>query len=94
MLTIFEEVGHGHFKRDSHANKSISMLNNKSMIMYDKYGSPIIRGNVIIVHDYIQLIDVPIITPNCDIVVPSLTIKVIDKFKFDNFFSNSSFFIL
>ncbi|XP_027203484.2 ATP-binding cassette sub-family D member 2-like [Dermatophagoides pteronyssinus] len=76
MLTIFEEVGRGHFKRDSHANKSISMINNKSMIMYDKYGSPIIRGNVIIVHDYIQLIDVPIITPNCDIVVPSLTIKI------------------
>lgn len=76
MFTVFEEVGRGHFKRDSHANRLISMTNEKSMIMYDKSGSPIIRGEVIIVHDYIQLIDVPIITPNCDIVVPSLTIKV------------------
>lgn len=76
MFTVFEEVGRGHFKRDSHANKSILMTNEKAMIMYDKSGSPLIRGEVIIVHDYIELINVPIITPNCDIVVPSLTIKV------------------
>ncbi|KAH7637155.1 abc transporter sub-family d-like protein [Dermatophagoides farinae] len=76
MFTVFEEVGRGHFKRDSHANKSISMTNEKAMIMYDKSGSPLIRGEVIIVHDYIELINVPIITPNCDIVVPSLTIKI------------------
>lgn len=85
MLTVFEEIGQGQFKRDSHVNKLTNGTNNSvtplssTLIAYNKNGTPKIRGEVVIVHDHIQLIDVPIVTPNCDIVVSSLTIKVLIK---------------
>lgn len=97
MLTVFEEIGHGQFKRDSHVNKLTNNgpvtngTNNlvtplsSSLIAYNKNGTPKIRGEVVIVHDHIQLIDVPIVTPNCDIVVSSLTIKVFGQVVPNNF---------
>lgn len=45
-------------------------------LSFDKKGRPEIRGLVIESVDHIRLEDVPVITPNCDIVVPSLTITV------------------
>ncbi|KAF7491071.1 ATP-binding cassette sub-family D member 2 [Sarcoptes scabiei] len=76
MFTVFEEVGRGEFKRESHVKRG-NKFSSTTMIVYDHNGMPKICGETVIVNDHIRLIDVPIVTPNCDIVVPSLTIKII-----------------
>lgn len=58
MLSVFEQVSRGEFKRNS------------------KRSMPI-EGIVCIRSDHvIRLSDVPVITPNCDVVIPSLNITI------------------
>lgn len=58
MLTVFEQVSRGSFKRNSKRSMSI-------------HGIITIRSDHLI-----RLADVPVITPNCDVVVPSLNITI------------------
>lgn len=90
MLTVFEETNRGHFKRDSIVSKS-SMLQMEGCPQNQQVSAPAItlsngvpdvQGEVIYVQNYIRLDKVPIVTPNCDIVVPSLTLTVSDFLSF------------
>lgn len=76
MLTVFEEVKHGKYKRTVTKSSAKRKKNQLSRITFSKEGMPEINGYVIEVSDYIKLEDVPIITPNCDVVVPSLSFTV------------------
>lgn len=76
MFTVFEEVSQGKFERNVSASSFKRKRNQMVQLSFAKDGSPEIRGVVIESRDYIRLEDVPVITPNCDIVVPSLTITV------------------
>lgn len=81
MFTVFEEVGVGRFKRDSVVTKQLTTGGggNQQLLppqLSFRDGLPEIKGEIVLVSDYIRLVEVPIVTPNCDIVVPSLTFKV------------------
>lgn len=58
MLTVFEQVSRGQFKRNSKRSMQIHGVIN-------------VRDDLLI-----RLSDVPVITPNCDVVVPSLNITI------------------
>jgi ATP-binding cassette subfamily D (ALD) protein 2 len=76
MFCVFEEVSQGKFVRNVSASSVKRKRNQLVQLSFTKDGAPEIRGIVIESRDYIRLEDVPVITPNCDIVVPSLTITV------------------
>lgn len=70
MLTVFEQVSRRDYKR-----LHISRVNNSlSIELVD--GFPVNRGSVIETTRDISLVNVPVITPNCDVVVPSLSFEV------------------
>ncbi|RWS27482.1 ATP-binding cassette sub-family D member 1-like protein [Leptotrombidium deliense] len=73
MFTVFEEVSKGKYRRTSFKTnvkrKKIFLAN----MILSSDGIPENRGVILEVDDYIRLEDVPVITPNCDIVVPSLS---------------------
>lgn len=84
MFTVFEQVNRGQYKReavvktDISANPSTSLdkLTHPLPMITFKDGVPEAKGVIIEVDNYIKLENVPVITPNCDIVVPSLSLKV------------------
>ena len=76
MFTVFEEVSQGKYNRAITSSSAKKKRNSLMQLTFDKKGRPEIRGIVTESTDYIRLEDVPVITPNCDIVVPSLTITV------------------
>ncbi|KAI1287447.1 ATP-binding cassette sub-family D member 1 [Halotydeus destructor] len=76
MFAVFEDVSQSKFKRTvvkSAAKKSRSQL---TRLTFNSDGMPEIRGLIMQSKDYIRLEEVPVITPNCDIVVPSLTLTI------------------
>ncbi|RWS13288.1 ATP-binding cassette sub-family D member 1-like protein [Dinothrombium tinctorium] len=73
MFTVFEEVCKGKYKRTTLKSNSKHKKFMLSQLVLSSDGIPQNRGVVIEVDDYIRLEDVPVITPNCDIVVPSLS---------------------
>lgn len=74
MFTVFEQVNKGIYKRPGAA---IAAKSRKSIPgLQFKEGQPQILGKVVEVDNYLRLKDVPVITPNYDIVVPSLTLEV------------------
>jgi len=85
MFTVFEQVNHGQYRRDA-VVKNVSPSPAKSPLNKSKYplpviafnanGSPMPKGEVIVVQGFIRLERVPVVTPNCDIVVPSLSFTV------------------
>ncbi|XP_054168770.1 ATP-binding cassette sub-family D member 2-like [Oppia nitens] len=72
MLTVFEEVSQGKFKRTIAKSSNKLKKSNQSFLSFND-GMPEIKGQVIEVNGYIRLENMPIITPNCDVVVPSLS---------------------
>ncbi|GBM23095.1 ATP-binding cassette sub-family D member 2 [Araneus ventricosus] len=74
MLTVFEDVSDGKYQRTltASSSKSFKKANELKGIKF-KNGMPEITGQVIEKNGIIKLEGVPIITPNCDIVVPSLS---------------------
>lgn len=76
MFTVFEEVSQGKYNRAVTSSSAKKRRSSLLQLTFDKKGRPEIRGQVIESLDHIRLEDVPVITPNCDIVVPSLTITV------------------
>ncbi|CAL1267148.1 unnamed protein product [Larinioides sclopetarius] len=74
MLTVFEDVSDGKYQRTLTASSSKSFKKaNELKFLKFKNGMPEIAGHVIEKNGIIKLEGVPIITPNCDIVVPSLS---------------------
>ncbi|KAF8791118.1 ATP-binding cassette sub-family D member 2-like [Argiope bruennichi] len=74
MLTVFEDVSDGKYQRTLTASSSKSFKKATELKnLKFKNGMPEIIGQVIEKNGIIKLEGVPIITPNCDIVVPSLS---------------------
>ncbi|KAH9407715.1 hypothetical protein TYRP_012537 [Tyrophagus putrescentiae] len=86
MFTVFEQVNHGQYKREAvvktdatsemSPSKSLNNCTHPLPVITFKDGVPEAKGVITEVDNYIQLDNVPVITPNCDIVVPSLTLKI------------------
>ena len=92
MFTVFEEVSQGQYKRDS-VVKAVAMNSGECAIVKSpikshaaplmitfRNGVPEAKGIVIEVDNYIRLDNVPVVTPNCDIVVSSLSFTVSFEF--------------
>ncbi|GFY76917.1 ATP-binding cassette sub-family D member 1 [Trichonephila inaurata madagascariensis] len=74
MLTVFEDVSDGKYQRTLTASSSKSFKKATELKgLKFKDGMPKIAGEVIEKNGIIKLEGVPILTPNCDIVVPSLS---------------------
>uniref|UniRef100_A0A1B6E0P3 ABC transporter domain-containing protein n=1 Tax=Clastoptera arizonana TaxID=38151 RepID=A0A1B6E0P3_9HEMI len=73
MLDVFEDVGVGKYERTTIGNKPLLAPSNLEY----KNGNLLIKGIKLENTDgSIELIDVPIVTPNGDVVVPSLSLSV------------------
>ena len=75
MLEVFEEATNGRYSKIMAAEGR-----NNAGILEFVDGQPIPKGRVIVSADVkdrsISLSGVPVVTPNCDIVVPSLTLRI------------------
>lgn len=64
----------------TNANATNSTTNTAGILQFGSDGRPIAKGRIVRTNDgssaAIALIDVPVVTPNCDIVVPSLTLSI------------------
>ncbi|XP_055690367.1 ATP-binding cassette sub-family D member 1 [Lutzomyia longipalpis] len=72
MLHVFRETSQGKYAR----TKVAESRNTALPLDFGPDGQPIIAGKVIPEGASISLAKVPIVTPNCDIVVPSLTLTI------------------
>lgn len=76
MLEVFNDTARGRY------NKAIMTAEerNTAGILEFQDGQPLTKGRVIVLSDptnrSISLHNVPIVTPNCDIVVPNLTLRI------------------
>lgn len=74
MLLVFQDVSNGKYQRTLTASSSKSFKKTTQLkSLKFKDGMPEIAGQVLVKNGIIKLESVPIITPNCDIVVPSLS---------------------
>lgn len=75
MLNVFEDVSKGVYDKQYISNDG---ANNAGILEYCN-GQPISKGIIVYSHDSsdIHIDHVPIVTPNCDIVVPSLTVSIV-----------------
>lgn len=75
MLEIFDETSRGIYDKTT-----VSVERNTAGILKFDRGRPIAMGRIVYSNDpddrRISLKSVPIVTPNCDIVVPSLTLNI------------------
>lgn len=76
MLEVFEETANGRYSK---AMLTAESRNNNGILEF-RNGQPVTNGIIIVSKDSqdrsIALRNVPIVTPNCDIVVPSLTLRI------------------
>ncbi|KAL0277805.1 UNVERIFIED_CONTAM: hypothetical protein PYX00_004963 [Menopon gallinae] len=76
MLRVFEDTKRGNYIKTT-ANASKTTKNAAGFALEFENGRPIAKGHVSeTVDGTISVVNVPIVTPNCDVVVPSLTLKV------------------
>ncbi|KAJ1525492.1 hypothetical protein ONE63_010301 [Megalurothrips usitatus] len=75
MLDVFGDVSEGRYKRTT---TSATKQKSKGLARIEFIdGQPVARGKITESTDgSIALLDVPVVTPNCDVVVPSLTLVV------------------
>lgn len=75
MLEVFDDTAHGRYNKVMMAEGR-----NNAGILEFRNGQPVTKGRIIVSSDVsdrsISLINVPVVTPNCDIVVPSLTLRI------------------
>jgi AGAP002071-PA len=76
MFTVFEEVNGGKYQRPFTSNSSRALKDISELITFSEDGFPIASGTVIQSVNRIKLENVPIITPNFDVVVPTLSLVV------------------
>ncbi|CAL4107241.1 unnamed protein product, partial [Meganyctiphanes norvegica] len=77
MLQVFEDVQYGQYQRPAIMEKDDieSRTNEAKLNFYN--GMPLIEGVVTESRDGSIIVeDIPIVTPNCDVVVPSLTLTI------------------
>lgn len=75
MFTVFEEVSQGKYKKiGTESSKKRGAL--PPDVCFTAEGILAQKGIVIQVEDYIELTDVPVITPNYDVIVPKLSFKM------------------
>ena len=72
MFTVFEQVNNGKFIRPGQVIQS----KNRNLISLLPDGSPVIRGVVQQVPDYIKLTNVNVITPNLEVVIPNINLTI------------------
>lgn len=76
MLEVFEDTASGKYSKAMLAAESRS----NNGILEFRNGQPVTNGRIIVANDpqdrSISLRNVPVVTPNCDIVVPSLTLRI------------------
>uniref|UniRef100_U5ESG0 Putative long-chain acyl-coa transporter n=1 Tax=Corethrella appendiculata TaxID=1370023 RepID=U5ESG0_9DIPT len=73
MFEVFEDVSKGIYKRTTVASENC----NQAGILEFQDGQPIAKGKILYSDDdSIALDSVPVVTPNCDIVVSSLTLRI------------------
>lgn len=76
MLEVFEDTARGRYNKVMLAAEG----RNNAGILEFRNGQPITKGRVIVSSDpldrSISLHNVPVVTPNCDIVVSSLTLRI------------------
>ncbi|KAH8322403.1 hypothetical protein KR074_011604 [Drosophila pseudoananassae] len=75
MLDVFEETAQGVYCKATVVNND-----NKNAMIEFRNGKPIAKGRIVYSNDpnnmAITLREVPVVTPNCDIVVPNLTLCI------------------
>lgn len=75
MLEVFDDTAHGRYNKIMMAEGR-----NNAGILEFRNGQPVTKGRIIVNSDpndrSISLHNVPVVTPNCDIVVPSLTLRI------------------
>lgn len=75
MLEVFDDTAHGRY----HKLMMAEGRNNAGILEF-RNGQPITKGRIIVSSDpndrSISLVNVPVVTPNCDIVIPSLTLRI------------------
>jgi ATP-binding cassette, subfamily D (ALD), member 2 len=73
MFTVFDEVSRGVYKKTIVADEATTMG-----ILEFKNGQPVAKGQVFYDAENmsIRMLNVPVVTPNCDIVVPNLTLNI------------------
>lgn len=75
MLEVFDDTAHGRYHKVMMAEGR-----NNAGILEFRNGQPMTKGRIIVSSDpndrSISLVNVPVVTPNCDIVVPSLTLRI------------------
>lgn len=75
MLEVFDDTAHGRYHKVMMAEGR-----NNAGILEFRNGQPMTKGRIIVSSDpndrSISLVNVPIVTPNCDIVVSSLTLRI------------------
>ncbi|KAG8178586.1 hypothetical protein JTE90_021006 [Oedothorax gibbosus] len=77
MITVFEEVTDGKYQRTLTASSSKSFKKASDLKgLKFKDGMPEIAGEVTEMNGLIKLENVPVITPNCDIIVSSLSFEM------------------
>ncbi|XP_034490021.1 ATP-binding cassette sub-family D member [Drosophila innubila] len=78
MLDVFEETAQGIYSKATVVENALENAGNGIIEFRD--GKPIAKGRIIYTEDdnnmSISLRSVPVVTPNCDIVVPSLTLCI------------------
>lgn len=79
MLDVFKEVGQGQYEKPSiKGNSKAGQRQWETLRLTVKHGVPVATGELTEYSDgVISLDDVPIVTPNYDVVVPSLSLKVV-----------------
>lgn len=77
MFTVFEEVSRGKFTRTvTKSSTKRKASQQHAQLSFTADGIPEIKGVVLESVDFIRLEDVPVITPNCDVVVPTLSLTI------------------
>ncbi|XP_011633139.1 uncharacterized protein LOC105424545 [Pogonomyrmex barbatus] len=98
MLDVFKDAALCKYKRNvvTTSSPSRSLPNGNAQQFAEKVlefnnGTPVIKGIVRESMDgSISLINVPIVTPNCEIIVPNLTVHV-SNFVFTNIVTKASY---
>ncbi|XP_059490639.1 ATP-binding cassette sub-family D member 1 [Neocloeon triangulifer] len=77
MLQVFEEVSRGDYQKTVVTNSNKGVNSQSCLVEYNSLNQPLIKGRILESKDgAIRLEEVPIVTPNCDIVVGSLSLSV------------------
>lgn len=73
MFTVFDQVSRGKYVRSGQLQQK---LRKSPALMLGSDGAPVLRGVLREVPDFIRLTNVPVVTPNLDTVIESISLTV------------------